>query len=70
MLKHRFDYHKPDKQKAERHERVRKACHLAAVEVVSLTDPSWEQTLALNKLEEAMFWANAAIAREIETSNR
>lgn len=67
QLKHRFDYHPPTSDdRRERHERVRAACLEAAEVVVEETGPSTrEQSLAITKLEEAMFWANAAIAREI-----
>jgi len=41
-------------------------CRNAAEELVDLTGPSTrEQSLAITHLEEAMFWANAALAREI-----
>ena len=50
----------------ERHQRVRQACHFAAEELIAMTGPpSREQSSAITHLEEAMFWANAAIAREI-----
>ena len=50
----------------ERHQRVREVCREAAEEIVEVTGPSTrEQSLAITHLEEAMFWANAAIAREI-----
>lgn len=66
-LGRRFNYHQPNTQeKVERHGRVRSACFDAAVEVIETTGPpSREQSLAVTHLEEAMFWANAAIAREI-----
>jgi hypothetical protein len=63
----RFNYHQPNTQgKIERHQRVRESCLTAASEIVEVTGgPTPEQSLAIRKLEEAMFWANAAIAREI-----
>ena len=66
-LTRRFNYHAPQTQETvKRHERVREACLFAATEVIEMTgSPTPEQTLAVRKLEEAMFWANAAIAREI-----
>lgn len=48
---------------------MRRACRYAAEQLVEATgQPSREQTLAMAKLEEAMYWANAAIAREIVAS--
>lgn len=65
-LQQRFNFHPantPEKQ--SRHEHVRKVCLDAAEELVDVTGaPTREQSLAITKLEEAMFWANAAIARE------
>ena len=64
-LANRFAFHPadtPEKQKA--HENVRDTLLDCAIEIVELTGPmSREQSLAITKLEEAMFWANAAIAR-------
>ena len=41
-------------------------CLGASEELVEVTGPPCrEQSLAITALEEAMFWANAAIAREI-----
>ena len=62
-LDNRFDYHKPDDLKANQHDQVRRALKGVAMDVMALTPPSREQSLAITKLEEAMFWANAAIAR-------
>jgi hypothetical protein len=61
-----FDYHAPSSDEVRaRHERARAALKRAAVEVLDLTgSPSREQSLAITKLEEAMFWTNAAIARQ------
>lgn len=67
QLVHRFAYHPPDTEdKVSRHENVRSVCFGAAKELIELTGPpSREQSIAITKVEEAMFWANAAIAREI-----
>ena len=66
-LARRFNYHQPNTEmKVSLHQEVRKTLLTAADRVVELTGaPSREQSLAITKLEEAMFWANAAIAREI-----
>lgn len=66
-LRRRFSYHKPNTdEKVARHQRVREACFNAADEICQVTEPSREQSLAITKLEEAMFWANASIARPEE----
>jgi hypothetical protein len=64
-LARRFGYHPPvEPGKKEQHEAVRDVLLDAADEIVKLTGPpSRDQSLAITKLEEAMFWANAAIAR-------
>jgi hypothetical protein len=66
-LARRFDHHPPNTDdKVRRHEQVRSTCLSAAKVVIELTGPpTREQSLAITKFEEAMFWANAAIAREI-----
>lgn len=63
-LANRFAYHAPHGDRAGRHERVREMLHAVALSVVELTPTSREQSLAITHLEEAMMWANAAIARE------
>lgn len=65
QLAHRFQFHPANTEaKQIAHESVRGILLEAADEIVKLTGPlSREQSLAVTKLEEAMFWANAAIAR-------
>jgi hypothetical protein len=64
-LERRFGYHPPvEPGKKERHEEVREVLLDAADRIVELTGGSTrEQSLAITHLEEAMFWANAAVAR-------
>lgn len=64
-LQQRFNYHPPNTpDKQARHQLVRSTLLDAAEELVDVTGaPTREQSLAITKLEEAMFWANAAIAR-------
>lgn len=66
-LDRRFNFHPPkDDATKEAHQVVRDTCLSAAVNIVGATGPmSREQSLAITKLEEAMFWANAAIARGV-----
>lgn len=65
-LSHCFVYHPPhcDAQR-QRYETVRGNCYRAAESLLFLCPPSAERTLAFRKLEEAMMWANASIAREV-----
>lgn len=62
-LKNRFEYHAPDDIKRVAHERVRNELLAVGRLIVAMTPESREQSLAITHLEDAMFWANAAIAR-------
>lgn len=63
-INHRFDFHPATTtEKQADHGSARAACRLAAHALVELCPPGRELSLALTKLEEAMFWSNAAIAR-------
>ena len=63
-LENRFAYHKPkDVATGNRHADIRQALYDVAVAITEKTPVSREQSVAITKLEEAMFWANAAIAR-------
>ncbi|WP_100523371.1 Acb2/Tad1 domain-containing protein [Mycobacteroides abscessus] len=63
QLENNFKYHAPTGDKVTRHEQVREKCKELAYEVEKLCPNSRERSLALTKIEEAMMWANAAIAR-------
>jgi hypothetical protein len=66
-LKRRFNHHPPQSGRtADKHVEIRAAFLDLATKVSILAPNSREQSLALTKLEEAMFWANAAIARNQE----
>lgn len=58
-----FTYHAPKSGQPEIYETMRAAAKGLATFIVKQTPPSREQSLALTKIEEAVFWANAAIAR-------
>lgn len=62
-LEVRFTYHAPNEEQARRYPILRGHAHAFAREISRLTKPSREQSLALTHLEEAVMWANAAIAR-------
>lgn len=59
----RFTYHPPKPGQPERYEAIRAMAKEFAERIVIETPESREQSLALTKLEETVFWANAAIAR-------
>jgi hypothetical protein len=65
-ITHRFSYHPPrDGAAVQAHERVRAMLGDAAQELDALlpADRPREKALVLTHLEDAMMWANAAIAR-------
>jgi hypothetical protein len=62
-LDNRFTHHPPQGDQPERYKTLRAVAKSLAVHIYTLTPESREQSLALTKLEEAVFWANAAIAR-------
>ena len=58
-----FSYHPPKDDQVSRYEHIRGQAHWFACVISGNTPPSREQSLALTALEEAVMWANAAIAR-------
>ena len=62
-LKKRFTYHPPLPGQPEKYERLRAFAHEFAKDIVDLAPECRERSLALTKVEEAVFWVNAAIAR-------
>jgi hypothetical protein len=59
----RFTYHSPKDNQPIRYEAIRAAAKELSYQIIQLTPKCREQALALTKLEEMVFWANAAIAR-------
>ncbi len=70
-LKNRFTYHPPilGSSQTIRYEEIRAGALSFAEYLLSVTLESREQSLALTKLDEVVFWSNAAIARN-ETNVR
>jgi hypothetical protein len=59
----RFVYHPPKADQPPRYEKIRDEARALARTIMSKCPDSRERSLALTKLEEAVMWANAAIAR-------
>ena len=68
-IDNRFKYHEPQANQIERYNDLRSGARTLALMILSHTPPSREQSLALTKLEEAIFFANAAIARNETSAN-
>ena len=58
-----FQYHRPHTDQPERYERLRSAGGDLSLLLNTNCPPSRELALAQTHLEQAIFWANAAIAR-------
>lgn len=58
-----FTYHAPKEGQQGRYESIRTEARGLAYTILASTPASREQSLALTKLEEAVTWANASIAR-------
>ena len=65
-LDRKFNYHKPDEKKAVKHQDVRLACSLLAQKINAECPASQETSLAIESIEMAMFWSNAAISRHVD----
>ena len=63
-MEHRFTYHPPREGQPEKYQTLRDAAKQLALLIVATTPVCREQSLALTSLEEAIFWANASIARK------
>lgn len=64
-ITNRFKYHPADTAQRKRdHEMVRAELGRVVRQFDQLLPDGREKALAFTKLEEAMFWANAAIARQ------
>jgi hypothetical protein len=62
-LENRFSYHAPSGNQPERYVHLREEAKHYAHTIQDLCPESREKSLAITKLEECAFWANAAIAR-------
>lgn len=62
-LQKAFSYHAPTPNQIPRYEHLRSQAKAFATDLLALCPPSRERSLAMTKLEEAVMWANASIAR-------
>ena len=58
-----FTYHSPKNDQPERYERIRFKARELAYLIEECCPESRERSLSMTKLEEAVMWANASIAR-------
>lgn len=58
-----FTYHPPHGDQPERYDALRSLAKALAHAIVASSPTSREQSNALTRLEEVVFWTNAAIAR-------
>ncbi len=61
-LNNSFTYHSPKDDQPARYEKLRDHAKSLAFLIWSSVPPSREKSLAITKLEEAIFWANKGIA--------
>jgi hypothetical protein len=62
-LHRRFTHHPPNADDVRAYQHLRGLYLHLAREIVHVTPPGREQSVALTRLEDAMFWTNAARAR-------
>lgn len=62
-LQTRFTYHPPDSEQVSAFERIRREAHEIAHIILEEVPAGRERSLAWTKLEEAVMWANAGVAR-------
>lgn len=64
-LENRFSYHpvKPEELQEHRYQEIRRNAKEFGELLLQFCPPSRELSLAITNLEQAMFWANASIAR-------
>lgn len=62
-INNNFIYHVPKEGQPEKYEEIRTQARVFTHKLANLCPPSRELSLAMTALEEAVMWANAAIAR-------
>lgn len=62
---HHFDPHSLNEEQAERMEKLRATAKVLAALTLQNTQCCRERSLALTNLEQAVFWMEAAVSREV-----
>jgi hypothetical protein len=62
-ITNRFTYHAPNYEQIKIHNTIRNMAYNFASYLNGITPDSPEKDMAINKLDEAVMWANAAVAR-------
>lgn len=65
-IKHNFSSHTPTPEKADTHEMLRENGYKLCMLIQELCPEGREKSLAITKIEEAIFWANAGLARDMQ----
>jgi hypothetical protein len=63
VIENNFRYHPPKEGQPEKYEAIRAKAKELALLIDELAPYSREKSLAMTNLEQAVFWSNAAIAR-------
>lgn len=63
QIENNFKYHAPKPGQPDIYEQIRNKAKELAYLIDEVAPKSREQSLALTNLEQAVFWANAAVAR-------
>ena len=62
QIQNTFTYHKPFGDQTQRYEQIRADAKVLALTIQECCPESREKSLALTNLQQAVMWANAAIA--------
>ncbi len=62
-IENNYTYHAPKQGQPDKYESIRSIAKGLALVIYDLVPDSREKSLAMTKLEEAVMWANAGIAR-------
>lgn len=66
VIENNFSYHVPTEDQVWKYNKIRQAAKHFAYLIDRNCPSNREKSLAMTNLEQAIFWANASIAREIK----